>query len=251
MNQPAFLYPDATPQTVTATDTATGADPLNIIGAMEGPYWQPLNNTGSKELVLKFSAALAVDFVAILGRGLDGATVEVRGSTDDFATVDVQLSAGAALSAALNAAWRSVTGGTYSEIKLVFSSFSTTMKINHVAVGAVKLLPYFKQGHDAANSKPDGEHKVSTSGTYNGAVQQSAMAEYSLAFNNATAAKLAAFLSWKAACVDNIAAFFLVPDTDAAACCFCWQDKPGFSAPELPGVGLFKVATIKVLTRLA
>lgn len=249
MKQPAFLYADAVPTTVTATDTKTGTDPLNVTQAIEGPHWSPLNNTGVKELVLKHSAALPVDFVALLGVALDGVQVEVRGSTDDFATVDDQLSPATALSASLNSAWVGFTGGAYSEIKLVFTSFSSALEIDHVAVGTLKTIPYFKRGHDSDNSTPTGNHMVSTSGVYNGVTQQNLMRDFKIDIHPATVAKMVNLRAFKAACIDRIAPFFFVPDTDLTLVHFCWMKKPKFSAPEMAGVGLFKVAPMILTTR--
>ena len=251
MKPPAFLYPDAVPTTVTATDTKAGADPLNIRGAIEGPSWQPADNIGAKELVLKFSASIPVDFIAVLGVALDGVLVEVRASTDDFGSSDDQLLAATALSAALNAAWLGFVGGIYSEVKLVFTSFSTAMEIDHIAVGELKTVPYFKRGHDSDNSSPTGSHMVSTSAIYNGATQQNLKQDFKIDFHPATVSKMLNLRAWRVACIDRIAPFFFVPDTDLALVHFCWMEKPSFSAPEMPGVGLFKIAPMTLTTRAA
>jgi hypothetical protein len=257
MNKPSFIYPiHLSSATVTATDTAATVNGVNysaanILEGTEDTSWRPLNNTGSKTLTIALGGLLPIGQVALLGNYLNGVTMELRGSTDNFSTSNVQLSAAATISSsAFITAYRRFTEAQYSHIRLIFSGFSTSFEVQHVAICRAVPLPYLADGHDPDAFQPTGTHLIGTAGTYLGATQQNTMRLLNLDFGQITSGQYLPFQLWAEYCVMTIRPFFYVPDVDQAECYFGWIDaKWKFSAPMKSGAR--KIAAIPFTGRVA
>lgn len=252
MNRPSFIYPiHLTTATVTATDTAAGYAAANVLEGTEDTSWRPANTTGSKSLTIALGGLLPIGQVAILGNYLNGVTLEVRGSTDNFSASDVQLSAESVISSsAFTTAWRKWTEAYYSHIKLIFTGFAGSFEVQHVACCRAVPLPYLEDGHDPDVFQPTGSHLIGVAGTYLGATQQNTMLQLTLNFGQITSGQYLPFQLWAEYCVMTMRPFFYVPDIDQPECYFVWVDaKYKFSAPYKNGVR--KLAAIPVTGRMA
>ena len=252
MNKPTFIYPVHLPAaTVTATDTATGYDPANVLEGCEDTAWKPANTTGSKSLIIDLGASMAIGQIAVLGRYLNGVTLEVRGSTDNFVSSDIAISAATVIASKIvNTTWRSFTGGNYRQIKLIFSGLSADFAVQYVACCRAVSLPFLEDGHDPDVYQPTGSQLIGATGTYLGATQQYTLATLSLDFGQITSAQYLPFQLWADACIMIMLPFFYVPDIDQPECFFGWADaKYKFSAPYRSGAR--KLAPIPFNWRIA
>jgi len=252
MNRPSFIYPiHLTTATATATDAATGYPASNVLAGTEDTAWRPLNTTGSKSITIDLGGLLPIGQVAVLGNYLNGVTLEVRGSTDNFATSDVQLSAPAAISSSeFITAFRRFTENLYRQVKFIFSGFAASFAVTHLACCRAVPLPYLADGHDPDVFQTEGTHLVGVVGTYLGATQQRTMRNLLLDFGQIVNSQYPPFQLWAEYCVMTMRPFFYVPDIDQPECYFGWVDaKYKFSAPSKSGAR--KVAPIPFTGRLA
>lgn len=250
--RPSFIYSIApTTATATASDSSVGYDAQNVIEACEDTAWKPANVTGTKTLTLDLALSLPIGAVAILGQYLNGITLEIRGSTDNFSASDVQLSAPAAINtSAFNTAYRRFTEASYRYIRLVMSGFGSSSAIMHVACCRTVDLPYLEDNHDAGAFQSTGTHLVGVSGVYLGASQQCTMRNINLDFGHVSASQFPAFQLWAEACIKTMRPFFYVPDVDQPECFFGWvEGKYKFSAPSK--LGRHKLAVIPFVSRYA
>jgi hypothetical protein len=250
--RPSFIYSIA-PVTATAaaSDTASGYAAQNIMEACEDTSWKPANITGSKTININLGLVLPLGAVAILGQYLNGITLEIRGSNDNFVSDNVQLSAPTVInSPTFNTAYRLFTGVDYQYISLIMSGFGASSEIMHVAACREVSLPYLEDNHDAESYQPTGTHLVAPSGVYLGSSQQSTMRNLTLDFGQIPTSMFPAFQLWAEACIKTMKPFFYVPDVDQPECHFGWADaKYKFSAPSK--LGRHKIAAIPFTSRLA
>jgi hypothetical protein len=252
MNRPTFIYPThLTTATATATDAATGYAATNVLEGCEDTSWRPDNTSGAKSLTIALGGLLPIGQIAVLGNYLNGVTLEVRGSTDNFSSSNVQLSAGATISSSeFITTWRMFTENLYTHIKLTFTGFAASFEVQHVACCRAVPLPFLEDGHDPDTFQSEGTHLIGTAGTYLGATQQRTMRNLNLDFGQITSSQYAPFQFWAEYCVMTMRPFFYVPNIDAAECYFGWTDaKYKFSAPMKSGAR--KVAAIPFTGRLA
>lgn len=231
MGQPAFFwceYSDSA--TVTATDSAEGADASDILYSTDDLTHSFANATGTKTYTIDLAASTSVTALAILGEGINGESVEVRGSTDNFVTSDVQLKASTALIAEINAAYLTFTGGSYRYIKLNFNSPSTAMQIAHVCLGDVTQVEYFEEDWDAPNIQHTGDHTISDTGYYLGSNVKAVYKRLNIVMGDLTSAQFSVLSGWRSYCVDGLRPFFVIPDQSSTNIYFGWQKD--FSAPE-------------------
>lgn len=250
--KPSFIYPiHLTTATVTATDTASGYAPANVLQGVEDTAWKPANTTGSKSLVIHLGGLLPIGQVAVLGQYLNGVTLEVRGSTDNFATSDVQLSAAAVISTSeFVTTYRRWTEALYSDIKLIWSGFAASFEVIHVACCRAVPLPYLEDGYDGDSFQSEGTALVGTAGTFLGFTQQRTMRNLNLDFGQIVSSQYLPFQLWAEYCVMTLRAFFFVPDVDQPECYFGWVDpKYKFSAPMKKGSR--RIAPIPFTGRIA
>jgi hypothetical protein len=252
MNKPSFIYPThLSNATATATDTATGYAAANVLEGCEDTGWRPANITGSKSLTIALGGSLPIGQVALLGQYVNGVTLEVRGSTDGFVSSDVSLSGVTTISSsAFVTAWRSFTEANYSHIKLIFTGFSSSFEINHVACCRAVLLPFLEDGHDPDTFQPEGTALIGTAGTFLGFTQTRTMRNLTLDFGQITSSQYNHFQFWAETCIMTLQPFFYVPNIDGPECYFGWVDaKYKFSAPMKSGAR--KIAPIPFTGRVA
>ena len=240
MNQPAFIHcAYAATASASATDTATGYAPADALIATEDPgvAWKPANTTGAKSYTIYLDGPQVIDCLALLGRGLNGITLEVRGSTDNFSTSNVQLSAGAALVGSC-IAWRKWTNSTaYRCIRLNFSGFGSDFLLMYACPTQLQPLPYHADGHDPDVIQAETKHLLSPQKMFLGTTQQNATRPLSLDWGQLTDAEYAPFAAWADNCVATSRPFFYVPDIDQSTVYFGWTDeKYKFSAPYKNGL---------------
>jgi hypothetical protein len=251
MNKPTFIYPThLTTATATATDTATGYDAANVLEGAEDSAWRPSNTSGQKSITITLGGMLPIGAVAILGNYLNGVTLEVRGSTNGFATSTVISAAAVISSSAFITAWRGFTENYYTHIRLTFAGFSASFDVAHIACCRAVPLPWLEDGHDPDSFQATGTHLIGTAGTYLGCTQQNTMRTLSLEFGQIPNSQYEAFQFWAEYCVMTMRPFFYVPDISQAECYFGWVDaKYKFSAPMKSGAR--KIAAIPFSGRFA
>lgn len=252
MNKPSLIYAThLATATASATDTAAGYAAANVLDATEDTGWKPANTTGAKSITVALDAQMPIGAVAILGQYLNGVTLTVSGSTDNFVASNVELSAAAVInSSVFITAWRMFAENHYSHIKLTFSGFSTSFSIQHIACCRAVPLPYLTDGHDPDAFQSEGTHLIGSAGTYLGATQQRTMRTLNLDFGQITSSQYLPFQLWAEYCIMTIRPFFYVPDIDQPECFFGWADaKYKFSAPYKNGAR--KVAAIPFTGRIA
>lgn len=236
MGKPTLLYCEyGNTATATASLTGNGND-SDILIATEDTYYAPQATT-SFNIVIDMGSAVVVDSVAILGANLDGASVEVRGSTDNFSASDVSVSASATIDAPVNAAWRSFTEVTYRYYKILFSGHPSNARVAHICLSSAGVFPYFETDPDIRNFKPTAKQLISQAGVYIGANQKKSMREMALDFGEVTPSELTVVQTFAEACVKTVNPFFLVPDVAETDCFFGWIPDGGqFKSPYTPGV---------------
>lgn len=252
MNKPAFIYASYPPTaSATATDTADGYSASDVLNSCEDTGWKPANQTGSKSLTIDLGAPTPWGCIALVGEYVNGVTLEVRASTDNFSSSNVQVSAPAAInSGTFISAWRSFAARTERYCRFIFSGMGPSFEIHHVAVCQYNQLPYLTDGHDPSVIQSQGTHLKSVSGYYLGSVRLNTMSPLSLDFGQVTGAQFQKFELWADACVKQMQGFFYVPDTDQPECWFGTVDeKYKFAAPFKHG--LRQVAPIPFTTRVA
>lgn len=250
MAQPTLMFCDyGSTATVTASSTLNGLVATDILIATEDTYHSP-TSTSSYNIVIDAGESITADAVAFLGAYLDGVTVEVRGSTDNFSASDVQVSAGSALTANINSAWRAFTEASYRYWKFNVSGHPSNIRISHICLCSAADYPYFEKDPDILNVKPEATQLLSQSGIYVGSNQTKTMRELPLIWGEVTASELAVLSVWKVACIETVKAFFLIPDQDEDDVFFGWIDGGGeFSAPLENGV--YKIRANTMTTRAA
>lgn len=232
MLQPLFIYADYLPTAaVTATDTATGYAAANILQAHEDSSWKPANVTGTKSLTVDLGTALTRGALAIAGEYLNGVTLEVRASTDNFVTSDVQVSAPAAI-AAFTTTYRLWTNAAYRYWRLIFTNIGTSTEIYHVAIQQQDLLPWHASDPYPEGYKTEGQQLVAVDGHNLGAVQTRTMRNLNLDFGEVLDTEYIIFQRWADSCVKTLRCFFYVADSSQASVYFGWVDpKYEFKAP--------------------
>lgn len=255
MAQPAFIYPNSPylpSAAATATDAYAGTSAQNVLSATEDTYWRPANLSGTKHLTIDLIDTRLIDCLALLGQGLDGATVEVRASTDNFAASNVQIVAPTVLVSQVNAAWLPFDGETahiYRYWRLSFTTLSSAFRVAWVSLADLALLPYFESDPEADSLDIEAEDLISPQGLYLGTAQQSAMRAMSLEFGQVTDAEFFVINHWAGQCLRTKRPFFVVPDTDDTAAYFGWVRDKRFSAPLKNG--LREVSSLTFMTRAA
>jgi hypothetical protein len=250
MGQPTIIFCDyGTTASVTATSTLTGTSAADVLISTEDTYHQP-TSTSSYSIVIDAGVALTSDVVAFLGANLVGVTIEVRGSTDNFVSSDVQVKAGTLLTANVNAAYLAYTAASYRYWKFNISGHASNTRIAHICLDTAVDFPYFETDPDILNVTPSAKQLISASGIYVGTNQTKAMRELNLDWGEVTASELAVLEVWAEHSIETVTSFFLIPDQALTDIFFGWLPNGGqFSAPLEDGV--YKVAPNKMTTRAA
>jgi len=193
MNRPAFIYAAYPPAaTVTATSTASGLTAADVLESTEDTGWRPATIAGAQSLTIDLGDSLPIGCVALAGEYLNGITLEVRASSDNFGGVDIQISPPAALAQHV-ATWRQWTQAPYRYWKLIFTGLGLSTEIYHAALCRYEPLPFLDDGADPDIMQAEGSHLISQSGYYMGSYQQRAMRALSLDFGQVTEAQYEIF----------------------------------------------------------
>lgn len=245
MAQPTILY-CVYDTAATATISLVGNGVTTpVLAATEDQYYAPLS-TDSFNIVIDQGAANAISAFSLLGAYMDGVTVEVRGSTDNFSASDESVSAAAALTSDVNSAWRSFTEVSYQYIKLIFTGHPTNLRVAHVCLSDYDLFPHFETDPDFGNFTPTGIQIISQSGIYNGSNQQKSMRMMNINWGQLSPAELPPVEAWANATVKVMRAFTIVPDTAETESYFCWQPDGGqYKAPLRTGINTVSNFTIE------
>ena len=250
MKQPLLIYANYLPTAaVTATDTAAGLDPNDVLQAEEDNVWQPLNATGPKNLVIDLGASQELGCLGLVGESLNGVILEVRASSDNFVTSDVQMSAPATIDDFIST-WRAWGNATYRYWKLVFSNLGASFLVAHLALCHFDFLPWFSDGMDPDAYQTTGYQLTSPGGHYLGSNRLRTMRSIDLMWGKVTDAHYALFQAWAEVCVHQMNAFFLVPDSSQATCYFCWLSDPKFTWKVPRQGGVRTMPTIAVTSRV-
>ena len=230
MLSPLFVYGDYHAQAaVTATDSKTGTFPVDILQAEEDNCWRPANVTGSKILTFDFYLQKNIGAIGIVGDYLNGVSVSVYGSNDNFASQNVQLLAPVTM-VEYQANVFTWTNRTYRYACVIFSGHGLSFAVAHVAFCNYAPLPFLNDGLDPKAYKTEGEHIISPEGIYIGSHKSRTMLNVTLDFGQVTSVEFIDFQAWADVCLKGLKAFFYVPDSSSTNCYFVWSDKPSFSA---------------------
>lgn len=249
MGQPTIIYCDyGTTATATASITGNG-NGSDVLIQTEDTFYAPLVTT-TFNVVVDLGASAAMDSVAILGHVLGGASLEIRGSTDNFAASDVLVSVDAAIVSDVNSTWRAFTEATFRYWKFIFSGHPSNVRVAHICLMSQVLLPFFETDPDIDAVTPTVVQLISQAGTFNGTNQQRAMRDMSLNWGEVTAAELVGIKSFSDACIKVSNPFFFIPDIDEDESFYGWIPGGGkFASPQTPGV--FTIPAIPFTTRAA
>lgn len=249
MLQPLFIYSDyLTTATVTATDTKSGLSPLDVLAAEEDNVWQPLNVTGSKSLTIDLGMAQAMGALGIVGDYLAGVTLELRASSDNFATSDVQISSPSVMSDYITH-YRLWANTSYRYWRLIFTGLGASTAVAHVALCSQDLLPFMDDGMDPDAYASVGTALISPDGRFLGASRLRTMREIVAKWGQIDDSEYVLFQRWADASLKNIRPFFFVLDSSQAECHFAWCDpKQKFTAPY--SNGLRNVGSITMTARM-
>lgn len=235
MAQPAFIYDNyATGATVTGANLAAGQTAAVILQANEDTYVSPAATTLT--LTLDLLSATSIACFALAGENLNGITVEIRGSTDNFAGSTVVVSASATVTGFISV-WRSFGAATYRYWRVTITGATTATRIYHAALSPLNLLPYLNDGADLDQVTVKAEHLRSPQGHILGIQKTNIMKELNLSFGQVTSVEYALFTAWSITCVRDPIGFFFVPDTAQSTCYFGTVDpKYTYSAPKKNGL---------------
>jgi hypothetical protein len=254
MGKPALLFCKYNIlATVAVTDTFSPAGNyagVNVLNPTEDLTHRFANNVGIKDILIDQIDSRTLEFVALLGDFLDGVTMEVRASTDNFTVSDVQLLAATVISADLNCAWQALTTtGDYRYLKIRLSGISSSLEVAHVCAGELIENPYFEEDWLPDNINATGKHLESSAGYYVGSTVEKVMREMVIAPGQLTEVEFAVYKNWAYECIAGMRPFFLVPEIDEDNVYFGWISDGVFSAPRPNGVR--DISEMTFITRVA
>lgn len=248
MDEPLFVYanyPDAV--TVTLANAAAGQVGTDVLEANEDTYVSPAAATLT--LTIDLLTPFSCGCLAIAGENLNGVSLELRASSDNFVGSDVLISAAAPLYGYI-AAWRLFTPVTYRYFRVVITGATSGTRIYHLALAPALLLPYMADGADLDAFQSTANHILSPQGHFMGSELTKCERKISLSWGQVMEAEYGLFLLWAYACVQTPKAFFFVPDSGVTTCIFGYTDQNyKFSAPMKNG--LRKLAAIPFTGRYA
>lgn len=249
MGQPTIIYCDYG-TTVTATASITGnGNGSDVLINTEDTFYAPLVTT-TFSIVIDNGSAVPFDSVAILGNALGGASLEIRGSTDNFAASDDLVSGDAVMVSDVNSTWRQFTEATYRYSKYIFTGHPSNVRVAHICLMSQVLLPFFETDPDIDAVTPTVVQLISQAGTFNGTNQQRAMRDISFNWGEVTATELVGIKAFSDACIKTSNPFFFIPDIDETESFYGWIPGGGkFASPQTPGV--FTIPAIQFTTRAA
>lgn len=245
MDQPAFIYDTGAVASIEIFPESGIYTATDILQPDELNGWKP--DLTIAILTFDFGSATAINCFALAGDNLDGISVEVGGSTDNFNTSDVQVSAPAALSGT-TAAWRSFTTASYRYWRIIFSTPGSAITIYHAVLQELAQLPYMDDGVGITPLTADSKALVSEQGYHLGTVVNKVQRKFKLKFGQVDDTELAVFTAWAEAVIPEGKGFFFIPDTAASGCYFGILDDK-FNWDPTADKGLHKIPTIPFTSR--
>ena len=244
MGTPTILYCQYGTTAASVASLTGNGKGAEVLSATEDLFYSPLDTTAFN-IVIDFGVATSFDSFGILGANMEGATVEVRGSTDNFGASDVSVSAGAVVSSDVNSTWRQFTEVSFRYAKLLFSGHPSILRVANICLSVAPDMPFFETDPDIDSLKPTAKHLLSQSGIYNGNNQQRSMREMELNWGEVTPTELIPINDFANACIKVTRPFFFVPDVEENESFFCWIPGGGdFKTPETPGVSTVSAFTV-------
>lgn len=247
MDKPAFLYSSYGPAaSVTATDSYAGTVPADVLDFNEAHFWRPADISGDKQLSFDLADARAIGHLALVGQGLDGVSLTIEASEDNWSTSET-LVADVILESKVNAAWVSLDSRTWRYIRLTFSSFPSTFRVAFASLGQGSSLPWLASDWDPDNISETGDVSVSPAGLFLGTIQHRTMRSLTIELGSITPTEYVEIRRWAIACQQNRSPFFFVPDVSSKDVYYGWIDRGTFSAPLKNG--LREVQQLTMITR--
>ena len=251
MLNPAILYRNTANynMSVVASGTKTGLTSAAVLRATEDEYWLPDDINIDQTLTLDMGVAVSADGFALAGEKLNNVTIEVRGSTDNFSTSNVLISA-ASTGGSDNALYRLFKSTQYFRYwKVIISGLTSTSKVYHVLPVNVGQLPYLQDDPDVDGFKINSEVLQAQNGAYLGSVITSRMRNIKLNWGVVTEQEYAIFSIFAEECLLNSHPVWFIPDVSEQKCIFGWFDsKSSFSAPY--DKGMRKLQTLSFNARV-
>lgn len=219
---------------MTLANAAAGQTGTDVLQPNEDTYVSPAATTLT--ITIDLLAASSNGCIALAGENLNGVLMELRGSTDNFGSSNVVLSASAALSG-FTAAWRAYTPASYRYLRITLTGATTATRIYHAAVAPLQLLPYLEDGADLDAFQSSTNHIISPQGHFLGSQKSKTERKIPLSWGQVTDTEYQLFVAWATACVRTPQAFFFVPDSAISTCYFGYTDQGyTFSAPSKNGL---------------
>lgn len=248
MNQPLFIYGDyADNATVTLANSAANQTGADVLQANEDTYVSPATTTLT--ITVDMLAPVSCGVFALAGENLNGITVALLASTDNFAASNVTVSAAAAITGN-TAAWRPFNAASYRYWRLVVTEATTATRVYHVALSPLYLLPFMEDGADLDCFTATTNQVVSPQGHLLDIQLVKTERTLSLNWGQVDDNEYLLFWAWALACVYRPQGFFFIPDSAVSTCMFGYTDpKFKFSAPMKKG--LRDISVIPFTSRFA
>jgi hypothetical protein len=248
MHQPLLIYGDyAADVTVALAGAVSGQVGEDVLQGDEDTYVSPIST--ALTLTIDLQSACLTGVLAIAGENLNGVLLQVHGSTDNLGSSDAQLSGTAPL-AGFTAAWLAYQSASYRYLRLTFTDTTPDMRIYHVALGPLQLLPFMEDGADLDRFTSTTNHILGYQGQFFGSQKVKTERKLDLSWGQIMESEYPVFLAWAIACVQSPQAFFFVPDSSNSTCHFGYVD-PGYTFSAPMKAGLRTLAKIPFTSRFA
>lgn len=248
MTNPALLYSTwAAGATVTVSGgtSAAGSIPGDILAATEDTSHKFAGSSIENGFVIDATTPITADYLALLGPLLAGQIFTIYG-TNDLGVAYTTIIESSVLGSDA-AAWITFPVCTWRYWAVVFGDGSSSLEINHIAIGLLEPWPYFNEDWDADNLTVTGEQLVSAGGYYCGGVVQSAQRKMDINPGAVSPSEFEAI----AAFADNVIRYqrgcFFAPEIDKATVYFGHIEDRKMSAPRKQG--LHHVSPLTFVTR--
>ena len=243
--QPAFIYANYPPgTTASASSSAAGYAPENVLQAEEAEGWRPLSHVGTH--VLTVSNSQAVDVIAMQGKALDGISIKVEAAstpegsrTELLATTVIDQN---------ETVYLRIAQGSQAYLIYTFTNVSNVFTVKHIVASQLALLPFLEDGLCLAPLQAEGDHLVSQSGYFLGSVTTRVMRPFSLDWGQVDDVEEVAFAKLVSSCVATAQGLFFIPDASSTDIYFGTIDKKYKYEPKMK-LGLYDIPTIPFTSR--
>lgn len=245
LGQPAFLWGQPTVVAAYSETYKTGFTADHVIEPEELTGWSP-NGTTYETLTLDFGTPTMANALAMVGVNLGG-DLALHGS--DNGTSWTAIDSWTGIPAGSEVYYQQFTQSTFRYFRLSFTGITSTMVVNHLAIGPIALLPWFDDGVCIDPIEATATDLISPSGLFLGTVQQRAMRSFNVPWSQITELELVAFRDWATNCVARRQPFFFIPDTYEAAVYFAWTSS-GYKFNPVRKNGLINIGSVQLMARV-